>query len=585
MKFLSVLQLLLSVPLSLTSVSASPPSSPLSQTWDFIIIGSGASGIPLADRLSETGKSVLLLERGWASSGRWGGAWKPEWLRGTNLSRFDVPGLAQLVWWDEVVGNEGVWCADVEAKAACLLGGGTGVNAGQFYLPTWDDFDANQPPGFRSRDVASALGKASQRLPWTDTPSMDGKSYLTNGSYMWREALTNSSAPGHFRFITANDNLNDRNRTSSWTEFFFQNGEKGGPLATYLVTASQRKNFKLHMNTTVARVLRDGDVATGVEVESTGPGGLTGTINVTPGSGRVILSAGVFGTFKILLRSGIGPTEEIQRLASHSIEAAKLPPRKKWINLPVGHNLDDGPNHLLGVSVQGMDSYPWETLWSSTRDNPDIKKYLGSRSGPLAQLQASIGPVSWDTVLGQDGRKRVIQWDFSSGKNVQQAPGDGGYMIFTSNLNLGHTSRGRLTLTPNLTVSIAQPPYFTDASGHDFSALLTSATSLLALINATILQTQPGSFFLAPPPGVGLEQYLRAAKPASSNHWVGTARMGERCGEGVVVDASTRVCGMRNLHVVDASVVNGLPTANPQAVFVVVAERAAEVIRGLGGRY
>ena len=79
---------------------------------------------------------MLLLERGWASSGRWCGTWKPEWLQGTNLTRFDVPGLAQLVWWDALVegGNEGIWCDDVEAKAACLLGGGTAVNAGQFYL-------------------------------------------------------------------------------------------------------------------------------------------------------------------------------------------------------------------------------------------------------------------------------------------------------------------------------------------------------------------------------------------------------------------------------------------------------------------
>lgn len=70
-------------------------------------MGSGASGIPLADRLSASGKSVLLLERGWASSGRWGGTRMPSWLQGTNLTRFDVPGLAQLVWWDGLVDNSG----------------------------------------------------------------------------------------------------------------------------------------------------------------------------------------------------------------------------------------------------------------------------------------------------------------------------------------------------------------------------------------------------------------------------------------------------------------------------------------------
>jgi len=62
-------------------------------TWNYIIVGAGAGGIPLADRLSEAGKSVLLIEKGPPSSGRWGGSMKPDWLDGTNLTRFDVPGL------------------------------------------------------------------------------------------------------------------------------------------------------------------------------------------------------------------------------------------------------------------------------------------------------------------------------------------------------------------------------------------------------------------------------------------------------------------------------------------------------------
>ncbi|KAH7093264.1 cellobiose dehydrogenase [Paraphoma chrysanthemicola] len=555
--------------------------SPLEKTWDYIIVGSGASGIPLADRLSETGKSVLLLERGWASSGRWGGTWKPSWLQGTNLTRFDVPGLAQLVW-EPTFDNTGIWCDDTPSPAGCLLGGGTAINAGQFYLPVPNDFDWNQPPGFKYKDMTSAIRRTRERLPWTDTPSKNGKSYLTNGTKIVLDAFTTKSAPNSFRFITANEDT-DRDQTTSHTEFFFQNGEKGGPMATYLVTASKRKNFQLQLNTIVNRVVRKGDTATGVEVQSTGPDGFTGTIKVTPGSGRVILSAGVFNTFKILVRSGIGPSEEVQRLANASTEAAKLPPKKDWLNLPAGRNLDDGPNFYLGVRVPNVEAYPWQSLWNSTADNPDIKLYLEQRSGPLAELQASIGPVSWDTVTGKDGRKRVIQWDAGSGRNAM-LPDDGGYLVFALNLNLGHTSRGRLSLDPtSLKTQTAVSPYFNDAGGNDFDAVLTSSAALLSLINATILQTNPGSFVFYPPPDVTLEQYLRAQPPPSSNHWVGTARMGAKCkDEGTVVDTSTVVCGMKNLHVVDASILNGNPSANPQATFIVMAERAAEVIRALG---
>lgn len=59
--------------------------------------------------------------------------------------------------------------------------------------------------------------------------------------------------------------------------------------------------------------------------------------------------------------------------------------------------------------------------------------------------------------------------------------------------------------------------------------------------------------------------------------------MGRSCeDEKAVVDATTKVCGTKNLHVVDAGIVNAVPAANPQAVIMVVAERAAEVILGLG---
>jgi cellobiose dehydrogenase (acceptor) len=58
--------------------------------------------------------------------------------------------------------------------------------------------------------------------------------------------------------------------------------------------------------------------------------------------------------------------------------------------------------------------------------------------------------------------------------------------------------------------------------------------------------------------------------------------MGETCGDPTaVVDATTKVCGTKNLHVVDAGIVNGVPASNPQAAIIVTAERAAEVILGL----
>ena len=83
------------------------------KTYDYIVIGSGSAGIPIADLLIASGKSVLLVERGPISSGYWGGNLTAPWLEGTNLTRFDVPGLFNQIWVDP----EPVNCEDHEVQA------------------------------------------------------------------------------------------------------------------------------------------------------------------------------------------------------------------------------------------------------------------------------------------------------------------------------------------------------------------------------------------------------------------------------------------------------------------------------------
>lgn len=50
---------------------------------------------------------------------------KPDWLEGTNLTRFDVPGLCNEIW----VNSAGIACSDISQMAGCVLGGGTAINA------------------------------------------------------------------------------------------------------------------------------------------------------------------------------------------------------------------------------------------------------------------------------------------------------------------------------------------------------------------------------------------------------------------------------------------------------------------------
>lgn len=317
-----------------TAPAACTGSPAPSGSWDYIVVGAGAGGIPIADKLSESGKKVLLIEKGPPSSGRFGGTMKPKWLEGTNLTRFDVPGLCNQIWVD----SAGIACTDMDQMAGCVLGGGTAVNAALWWKPNPVDFDYNFPSGWKSNDMKTAIDNVFKRIPGTDHPSMDGKLYKQEGF----EVLATALRAGGYNQVTANDRPEQKHKTFAHTAYMYSYGERNGPLGTYLVSASARSNFKLWMNTAVRRVIRNGSQITGVELAG-GNGGFCGNVMLNPG-GRVILSAGTFGSTKILFRSGIGPTSQLNVVKNSVQDGPSMINSSQWINLPVGENLNDHIN-------------------------------------------------------------------------------------------------------------------------------------------------------------------------------------------------------------------------------------------------
>lgn len=69
-----------------TTTSAAPAVS--ATPYDYIVVGGGPGGLVTADRLSEAGKNVLLLERGGPSTGQTGGTDVPPWANGTAVRMF-----------------------------------------------------------------------------------------------------------------------------------------------------------------------------------------------------------------------------------------------------------------------------------------------------------------------------------------------------------------------------------------------------------------------------------------------------------------------------------------------------------------
>ncbi|KAL2755480.1 carbohydrate-binding module family 1 protein [Sodiomyces alcalophilus JCM 7366] len=538
------------------------------ESYDYIIVGSGAGGIPVADKLSEAGHKVLLIEKGPPSSGRWGGTRGPWWLQDTNLTRFDVPGLCNEIWHD----SAGIACRDTDQMSGCVLGGGTAINAALWWKPYGLDWDYNFPAGWKASDMAAAEQRVFSRIPGTTRPSMDGQIYLTQGM----DVIRNGLRSGGWNEVDFLSNPNAKNHTFGYTPYMFSNGERGGPMATYLATAMERPNFTLWMNTAVRRVIRQGGKITGVEVEPYLEGGYQGVVPLTA-TGSVVLSAGTFGSAKILMRSGIGPEDQLEVVKNSAVDGATMISRDQWINLPVGYNLEDHVNTNTVLRHPSAQFYDFYTAYDGEDEFlPDINQYLSSRTGILAQSAPNIGPLFFDEITGADGIVRQLQWT----ARIEGSEGepDGDSITISQYLGRGATSRGRMTLTANLNTIVSDVPYLKDS--EDVEAVIKGIENLQKALAGV-----PNLEWLHPAPNVSAREYVEnmlvSYANRRANHWIGTAKLGTndgRNGGDAVVDLNTKVYGTDNLYVVDASIFPGHVTPNPSSYIVVAAEHAAQRI-------
>lgn len=419
------------------------------------------------------------------------------------------------------------------------------------------------------------MARVMSRIPGTDTPSMDGKRYIQSGFDTVRAGL----AQAGWASVTANNVPSQKNRTYAHTPYMYINGERAGPMATYLVTANGRSNFHMWLNTSVERINRVGGHATSLNVIATNNGGRQGTVMLTPTTGRVIIAGGAFGTAKLLFRSGIGPTDQLQVVQS-STDGPTMINQTQWINLPVGYNLDDHLNTDTVISHPNVTYYDWVAAWD-TPNATDASNYLKHRIGPLAQAAPNIGPMMWEEVKGPDGIVRQMQWT----SRVEGSGGvpNGDSMTLSLYLGRGAVSRGRTTIQKGLNMVVSTLPY---GDKNDLAAVATAIDHMVAALSPI-----KGLTWNLPAPGQTGAQYL-ASLPLTianigarrSNHWLGTAKMGTddgRNGGTAVVDLNTKVYGTDNIFVSDASIHPGMPSTNPSALIVATSEMAAQKILAL----
>ncbi|CAL8130308.1 unnamed protein product [Orchesella dallaii] len=342
-----------------------------------------------------------------------------------------------------------------------------------------------------------------------------------------------------------------------------------------------RKNLTVHPYSIVTQVLIDGNKkAYGVLYER------HGIPQIAHASKEIIISSGVFGSPLLLMKSGIGPRDQL--------EAARIPVK---LELPsVGQNLEDHLMFTLSNIQYNSSILPF--ISQLPKDEKEfqeaLKTYQETGEGLLGQL--IFGPQAF---LVSSRAKQELQWDwpdlqlFFSPDNCLGVNSGGNdipisciHMFLTRGKSRGSVQLNRTVYRSGVTnddtkLAVIDYKMFEGEGESDLDVLIEGTEFLLTLINSTTMKKYGARWNGRPHPACKSfefpsKDYWRCLIPRQifvAHHGVGT------CSMGCVVDSKFRVKGISNLRVVDASVFPAAPNANINAAVMMIAEKASDDVR------
>jgi choline dehydrogenase len=525
-------------------------------TFDYVIVGAGPAGCVLANRLSaDPSARVLLLEAGGRDNYIW----------------IHIP-----VGYLYCMGNKRTdWCFTTEAEPGLngralayprgkVLGGCSSIN-GMIYMRgqarDYDQWRQLGNAGWSWDEVLPYFKRSQDQARGADAMhGVGGETRVEEQRLSWEilDAFREAAAE------TGIAKIDDFNRGSNEGCGYFQVTQRRGVRRSaargFLHPVMKRPNLTVMTHAQARRIRFSGRRATGVEFWR------DGEASFAAASREVILSAGAVGSPQLLQVSGIGPGELLQR---HGIAIRHALPG-------VGENLQDHLQVRLAYKVSNTKTLNERANRVLGRVGIGLE-YALFRRGPMSMAPSQLGAF-----VKSDPSRETPDLQYHVQPLTLERFGEKlhAFPAFTAAVcNLRPTSRGTIRIaSPDPREAPAIRPNYL-ATEEDRRVAVAGIRLTRRIVAAPALaRFAPEEF--KPGPAVQSDAELaRAAGDIATTifHPVGTCRMGPD--ELAVVDDRLRVHGIAGLRVVDASIMPTITSGNTNAPTVMIAEKAADMIR------